>query len=119
MDDLFTQSARARRSDPDTSHQAANDISPMLRETQRQVLFFAAKCGRSGFIDPDMGEHFGSITSTWRTRRSELVGFGMIEDTGERATVGPRGRRFAVWRITDKGQAEAERLLDSDLPEAA
>lgn len=115
MNDLFTPIAHARRSDPDTSREAANDISPALREIQRTVLRFAAMCGVRGFTDPELSDYFDTTSSTYRTRRSELVAMGMVEDTGERVAIGPKGRRHAIWRITAKGQAEVVRQL----PEAA
>lgn len=115
MDDLFTPLAHARRTDPDTSREAANDISSALRQIQIAVLQFAAMCGVRGFTDPELSDYFDTTSSTYRTRRSELVTMGMVEDTGERVAVGPKGRRHAIWRITPKGQAEVMRQL----PEAA
>lgn len=112
MHDLFTPLAHTRRTDPDTSRAAANDISPSLRKIQREVLLFAAKCGVRGFTDPELCDYFGTTSSTYRTRRSELVGYGMVEDTGQRVAIGPRGRKHALWRITDKGQSEVDRRLD-------
>lgn len=110
--DLFGNdngAAHARRSDPDTSHEAALGISGRVSEVQRAVLDYAATVGAAGFIDPDLAAHFGNSSSTYRSRRAELVGLGLIHDTGARKTVGEKGRRFAVWRITDKGRAEALR----------
>lgn len=98
--------AFARNTDPDTSHLAAEVIGPSVRELQRKVLTYAAQRGLGGFIDPEMNEDFGTHSSTFRTRRSELVALGMIEDTGERLSIGGRGRKHAVWRITDKGFAK-------------
>jgi hypothetical protein len=94
--------AFARNSDPDTSHQAAESITPRIRQLQVAVLAFASTCP-DGFTDPLMNDHFQTHSSTYRTRRSELVDLGMIEDTGNRLTLGPKGRKHALWRITAKG----------------
>ena len=97
--------ARARNTDPDTSHLAAEEVSPHIRQLQMKVLCYAAGRGFGGFIDPEMNEDFGVQSSTYRTRRSELVDMGLIEDTGERLALGGKGRKHAIWRITDKGWA--------------
>ncbi len=98
--------AFARNSDIDTSHAAAEYISTHVRELQLKVLAYAAERGLGGFIDPEMNEDFGVHSSTYRTRRSELVAMDLIEDTGERVAIGGKGRKHAVWRITDKGYAK-------------
>lgn len=110
--------ARARWSDPDTSHQAAEIVTPSLRELQALVLSYAFSCGDGGFTDPTLNDHFGTHSSTYRTRRAELVDFGLIADTGERLKVG-KGRAHAVWRITDSGRAEHLRLTVANLDRAA
>jgi hypothetical protein len=97
--------AFARNTDPDTSHMAADGVSPHVRELQLKVLAYAAERGLGGFVDPEMNDHFGVTSSTYRTRRSELVAKRMIEDSGARLTIGGKGRKHAVWRITDKGWA--------------
>lgn len=116
-DDLFGNDnvkAHARWSDPDTSHAAAEGVTPNLRELQAAVLAFAYRCEPFGFTDPAMNEHFGVQSSTYRTRRSELVEYGLIADTGERVKLGGKGRAHAVWRVTDKGRAEHLRLAVPD-----
>lgn len=118
MTDLFEFTTLARATDPDTSHEAAESISPRLRELQRLVLDFAA-ANPNGFTDIDLNRHFDTHASTYRTRRSELVAKGYIKDTGERksygvATTSPQranqgvegsggGRRHVLWAITLDG----------------
>lgn len=111
--------AMARRTDPDTSHQAAKETTPRIRELQRQVLAFAAMREPLGFTDPQMNEHFAVVSSTYRTRRSELVDMELIHDTGLRLKSGGKGRPHAVWRITDNGRAEHCRLALASLARAA
>lgn len=119
--DLFgndNAKAHARWSDPDTSHTAADNITPTLRPLQAQVLAYAFGKGERGFTDPEMGLDLESISSTYRTRRAELVDYGLIEDTGNRLSFGGRNRH-AVWRITDTGRAEHLRLTVANLDRAA
>jgi hypothetical protein len=111
--------AFARNTDPDTSHMAADEVSPHVRDLQLKVLAYAADRGLGGFIDPDMNEDFGVTSSTYRTRRSELVAKGMIEDTGERLAIGGAGRKPAVWRISDKGWAVHLASTSSGVSKAA
>lgn len=107
MTDLFdyqsSPEARARAFDPDTSHEAAESISPRLRELQAQVLAFAATDGVAGFTDRDLEAAMGDSGSTWRTRRSELTAQGLIDDTGERKVYPPKGRRHIIWQINAEG----------------
>lgn len=111
--------ALARRCDPDTSHMAAKETTPLIRELQRRVLAFAASRGPGGFTDPELNAHFGVASSTYRTRRAELVDMGLVEDTGQRRLIGTKGRPHAVWRITDTGTAQHQRLVLAGLDRAA
>ena len=117
--DMFGHNrAFARRSDPDTSHEAAEAVTPTLRKLQAEVLAFAAMCGPGGFTDPELAEHFDCQVSTYRTRRSELVAMGLLMDSGHRRLNGG-SRKFAVWRITERGKAEHARVLLASLDRAA
>lgn len=108
--------AFARRDDPDTSREAAESITPRIRQLQLAVLAYAASCEQVGFTDPAMNAHFGVTSSTYRTRRAELVDLGLVYDTGERVALGAGGgRKHAVWRVTSKGTA----LLQERRDEAA
>lgn len=103
FDGKGTVIAFARRDDLDTSREAAASVTPRIRQLQIAVLEYALDCWPGGFTDPAMNAHFGVTSSTYRTRRAELVDMGMIHDTGERVTLGAGGRKHAVWRITDRG----------------
>jgi hypothetical protein len=104
-DDLFAYT-RSRATDPDTSVEAAESISPRLRELQKRVLAFAARTP-DGFTDRDLEAAMGDSGSTWRTRRSELTERGLIRDSGERRTYPPKGRRHIIWQITITGLQDA------------
>lgn len=117
--DMFgAGTARARNTDPDTSHEAAAVVTPTLRKLQVEVLAFAARRGPQGFTDPELAEHFDCEGSTYRTRRSELVTMGLLMDSGQRRQVAAK-RRFAVWRISERGKAEHARILIASLDRAA
>lgn len=102
-DDLFSHT-RHRLGDPDTSVEAAEAVSPRIRDLQKKVLRFA-EINPDGFTDRDLEAHFLDSGSTYRTRRSELTEMGMIRDSGERRAYGPNGtgRRHIIWQITIKG----------------
>ena len=88
-----------RRGDPATSRAAAQAILALLPALQQAVYAYAYAQGPSGFTDDDMMDHFGSIRSTYRTRRSELTRAGLIVDTG-RTRVLPTRRSAIIWAIT-------------------
>lgn len=117
FDAMGTVVAFARRSDLETSHEAARLVSPVIRQVRLAVLRYAESCGNAGFTDHAMNDHFdGHATSTYRTRRRELVDLGLIEDTGARVKLPSSGRRHAVWRVTWKG---LDQLQDNPRPMAA
>ena len=104
-DQLGMFAPRARRTDPETSHAAADSISSdQLRENQRAV----ARCLREHGPGTDtewMGhyqlhhEERGwpmQSTSGLRTRRKELVGRGLVIDTGDTKKL-KSGRQSIVW----------------------
>lgn len=92
---------RARTTDPDTSHEAAEAIGKDLKELQRRVM---EEFDRHGPLTHHRliqlyREHYGfAAESTIRTRCAELVEMGLVEDSGIRQTL--RGKRKAiVWRL--------------------
>lgn len=97
--------AVARRSDPDTSHEAARSVTS-IRESHRAVLRVFKQYG--GMTDEDLLNYYTACTelagfprqsdSGLRTRRSELVAAGKLRDSGKR-TVGRTGRRMIVWEV--------------------
>ena len=100
---MLEQQARTlhRRTDPQTSRMAAEEVVPKLRTLQRQVLAFAQGCGFIGFTDLDLAKHFNNAGSTYRTRRAELVRLGLVEDSGKMR--GQKGRAHTIWRCTQGG----------------
>ena len=89
---------RARNTDPQTSHDAA-DMVDNLTETQTHILR-ALKKPRT---DSQLIEAYRKLKraplaseSGIRSRRAELVSKGLVVDTGERG-VTPFNRRSIVW----------------------
>jgi hypothetical protein len=81
--DLFAP-AVARRTDPQTSHDAAKAITPATPTIRQQVEAFALRCGSAGFIDEELSDHFSSAAySSYRTRRAELTAVNVILDSGQ------------------------------------
>jgi hypothetical protein len=96
---------RARTTDPETSHEAAVSVSA-LRQKQDGVLGLLRRMGpmtleelvsryryEMGVTDflPQQSD------SGIRTRCSELVRMGLVEDSGQRARTAS-GRKAVVWR---------------------
>ncbi len=99
--------ARARVGDPETSHQAAASVGDL---TAGQSMVYEA-LRREGPMHDEMiyaavravpGNHIS--LSGCRTRRSELVELGLVEDGGDRAVTGA-GRSTIVWCIRSSESA--------------
>ena len=96
--------AKARRSDPQTSHQAAASVSD-LTAAQEMVL---EALRMSPMTDEEIfqalvrveGGRMPMSTSGARTRRSELVDAGLVEDSGQ-TELTEAGRRTIVWRVKE------------------
>lgn len=93
----------ARKSDPQTSHEAAASVDSVT-ETQQYILE-ALQQPRN---DYDMIQTFRSMLNapavsdqSIRSRRAELVESGLIEDSGQRQQM-PSGRWSIVWERTAK-----------------
>jgi len=85
-----------RRTDPDTSREAAERIAASRTALQARILSFAKAAGGLGFTDLALGDHFANHGSTYRSRRAELTKAGEIVDSGHRS-VSDNGRRMIVW----------------------
>jgi|ERR1700748_329973 len=81
-----------RRNDPDTSRLAAGKIG--ISDIQERVLVFLKNCP-SGATDYDIQQHFDDHSSTFRTRRAELVNLGRVRDSGHRKL--QNGSKRIIW----------------------
>jgi hypothetical protein len=100
--------ARARDTDPVTSHEAAESVSQasMTRTRERILLILQTRRSLSdlGIWDAwqrkwwqEAGQSQIS-PSGLRTRRSELVRLGLIRDSGQYEIL-PSGRRAILWEL--------------------
>lgn len=94
--------AKARRSDPRTSHQAAASVGDLT--VMQQAVYEALS--HADMSDEQLytwlvehGEVQMSVSGA-RTRRSELVDVGMVEDSGRRELT-QAGRQTIVWRVKE------------------
>ena len=99
-------SKTARRTDPETSHEAAGMNAP-LRGSHREMMLRAfVNAGWDGLTDPQAAARCGLDRVEATRRASELRGLGLLEFTGEyrRSAMGARCR---VWRCTPTGRRTA------------
>lgn len=91
--------ARARKTDPETSHEAARSVKD-LRRSQWEVYRAFQRLGK--MTDEELLSEYQYVSahkqsdSGLRTRRKELVDLGWLRDTGERKTT-YAGRSTIVW----------------------
>ena len=94
---------RARDSDPQTSHDAAMSVKDTTGLQNRILGIFG---NHNGLTDEELIVEYARLFRAWwpatdssiRSRRSELVGKGLLQDTGvRRKTVA--GRDSTVWDI--------------------
>lgn len=98
---------RARTADPSTSHEAARSIEETkMRLGQALILTLLQKHGPQ--TDHELWSHLAMepggppmSRSGARTRRSELVASGHVEDSGEKVKL-PSNRRAIVWRAVQR-----------------
>lgn len=91
---------RARHSDPETSHEAAASVTGRT-ETQEQILYLLKVWGP--MWDQEIIARYAIAWADFspsglRSRRSELVKRGLVEDSGMRETL-PSGRKSIIWRV--------------------
>jgi len=99
--------AYARRTDPETSHDAAQSVRN-LTETQNAILEMCTK----PITDHKLVVWYQSLASDGvvphasesgiRSRRSELVDKGLIIDSGQRS-LSPSGRKQILWQTFNDG----------------
>lgn len=102
--DLPAMSAHARRTDPQTSHDAARSIrASRMVEVQDRILFLLHLHG--GLTQDAVIEGYrmrwGSrdSDSSIRTRLSELCDAGKVRDSGIRKSLPKTGRTAILWEL--------------------
>ena len=101
--DEYNEQARARSTDPGTSHAAAESVTAeKISASQQRVLYWLKRSSDSGLTQSDMTDFARQLEfsdSRIRTAVKELVRKGLVQDSGRRATL-PSGRRAIVWQVT-------------------
>jgi hypothetical protein len=119
MPDLFgghEEYTRTRKTDPDTSRAAAKKIMPQMNDLQREVMSFVCQLEK-GITHWERDAHFKSHhTSTYRTRLSELVDFGLVIKTGKTRRVASSNDPLAE-RMIWIWHEYADPFLTSPMPE--
>lgn len=96
--------AKARRTDPATSHQAAQSVTG-LTETQERIYALLKEAPRTDEeIYERMVQHYGETATSLsgaRTRRRELVDLGLARDSGGRDTT-RAGRLTIIWEAIER-----------------
>lgn len=94
-----------------TSHEAAESVE---RVSKVQVMVLRSLATWNNLTD----EQILHWTTTWgykvsasglRSRRSELVKAGLVEDSGERGKTAS-GRKTIIWRLTEAGWRYMNRM---------
>lgn len=115
------ETAKARGSDPATSHQAAASVKNITAVQSAVLSCFTRRSsgwdprlltdidiaaiynGRRVFDEEGGKDYPQASDSGLRTRRSELVRAGYLENSGLLAVL-PSGRKSILWRLTDRGR---------------
>ncbi len=115
------RSSRARHTDHQTSHDAAESVSLTPNRMAVLLAFGVRRNSADGMTDETLLNHYGELSllslkryhkqspSGLRTRRGELVRMKLIEENG--TTEGMTGRKMIVWRLTAKGRTVIDKCL--------
>lgn len=99
----------ARRSDPDTSWEAANSFTKKrLSAIQQDVLDYFRKVKRA--TDEQLEDYFREkyqAQTTVSKRRTDLVNLGYLRDSGERAW-NRNDRRMIIWELIEADASGGE-----------
>lgn len=106
----------ARSTDPETSHEAAWSLENATK-VQARILWLHNKW--RGYTDEELRVEYRSRfgptgESSVRSRRHDLVGHGLVEDTGVRRAL-KSGRDGIVWSLTWLGRVEASKIQAQDI----
>ena len=86
----------ARRSDPETSHQAAARARGKAETNRALALRTLQDAGTQGLTDFELAESTGIPQTSIGVRRHELVGMGLVVKTSRRR-LSPSGCPAIVW----------------------
>lgn len=108
----WQRGAVARRSDPDTSHEAAKSLPAAVLNIRQAAIGAALAFNGGRGTDEQIADlYHGMENAPWqspsslRTRRNELVKMGVVRDTGERIA-NRRGNNVVVWELVAERECE-------------
>lgn len=93
----------ARKTDPDTSHEAARYAALNAATLRAMALRELVAAGDAGLTDFELAARCRSQQTSVGKRRGELRDSGLVEDSGERRP-SPSGAAAIVWRATEQGR---------------
>lgn len=99
----------ARTTDPDTSVKAANRRTGDRKTDRRMALMYHYHCRDTGLTDFELAVYMNRQQTSAGKRRGELRDNALIAATEERRPA-PSGSLAIVWKITEAGITEAEKL---------
>lgn len=88
----------ARKTDPETSKQAASIPLEIRGEQRIRVYEYLVSCGVRGATDYEVGESLGILRTSAGKRRKELAQLGYVVDSGTRRQTDTTASAI-VWRI--------------------
>lgn len=94
----FDFTARARSSDPGTSHAAARGVADSLPRLQQLVLDALKRCGKRGATSYELADMLRIDRVTISPRLKPLAEAGYVIASTERR-LGPTGRPGIVWKV--------------------
>lgn len=95
---------RTQKGGQETSREAVEKIIPKMSKLRKAVLVTLARGPMSDELLRTYHPQYRE--STIRTRRSELVQMGLVEDSRERVKLAS-GNRSIIWQLTEAGRKEA------------
>lgn len=101
---------RSRRTDPDTSAEAAR-VAQVNADTHKALALAAlAAAGAKGLNDFELADRTGVPQTSIGVRRKALVTAGLVERAPIHPRPSPSGSPSIVWRCTDEGYQRAKAL---------
>lgn len=93
----------ARRTDPETSHQAARSLETQFVTDLQEAILAHLTGGAMPDEAIEQLAEFGALKpSTLRTRRAELVALGLVRAVGQ--VKNSTGRWVTLWGVTEGAQ---------------
>lgn len=101
---------KARVTDPETSHQAAEVATVNAGTNRTMALLALAEAGPRGLNDFELEAVTGVKQTSIGVRRKELVSMGLVERAPIHPRRAPSGSPSIVWRCLPAGYDAAKKL---------